>query len=50
LDLIIVSAFVTGGALFGIKLVGRDDEHVIALDTNAVKNWADDRARLAGIF
>ena len=45
-----MSAFVTGGALFGIKLIGRDDEHIVALDTHAVKNRTDDRARLAGIF
>jgi hypothetical protein len=45
-----VSAFVTGGALFGIKLVGRDAEHIVALDADAVKDGADNRARLAGIF
>ena len=45
-----VSAFVTGGALFGIKLVGRDAEHIVALDAHAVKDGTDDRAGLAGIF
>jgi hypothetical protein len=45
-----VSAFVTGGALFGIKLIGRDDEHIVALDTDTVKNRADDRTGLARIF
>jgi hypothetical protein len=45
-----VSAFVTGGAVFGIKLVGRDDEHVVALDADAVENRTDDRAGLAGVF
>jgi hypothetical protein len=50
IDRIIVSAFVTGGALFGIKLIGRDDKHIVALDTHAVKNRTDDGARLAGIF
>jgi hypothetical protein len=47
---VFVSAFVTGGALFGIKLIGRDDKHIVALDTDAVKNRADDRARLARSF
>lgn len=45
-----VSAFVTGGALFGIKLVGRDAEHIVALDADAVKDGTDNRARLDGIF
>ena len=32
------SAFVTGGALFSIKLIGSDAEHVVALDANAVED------------
>ncbi len=45
-----VSAFVTCGALFGIKLVGRHGEHVVALDADAVKDGTDNRAWLARIF
>jgi hypothetical protein len=44
------SAFVTGGAVFGIKLVGRDAEHIVALDAHAVKDGTDNSARLDGIF
>jgi hypothetical protein len=45
-----VSAFVTGGAVFGIKLVRRDAEHIVALDAHAVKERTDNRARLDWIF
>jgi hypothetical protein len=40
------SALVTVGALFGIKPIGRDAEHVIALDADAVNDRADDGAGL----
>jgi hypothetical protein len=40
------SPFVTRGALFSIKFVGRDDEHIVALDAHAVQHRADDRAGL----
>ena len=30
-------AFVTGGALFCIKLIGRDAKHIVALDANAME-------------
>jgi hypothetical protein len=36
------SALVAVGALFGIKPIGRDAEHVIALDADAVNDRADD--------
>src|SRR6266478_4456964 len=39
------SAFVTGGALLGIKSVGSDAEHVVALDADAVDERTDDGAR-----
>ena len=42
------SAFVTHGALFGIKSVGSDAEHIVALDADAVDDRADDSARLSG--
>jgi hypothetical protein len=32
------SAFVAVGALLGIKPVGRDAEHVVALDADAVED------------
>jgi hypothetical protein len=42
------SAFVTDGALFGIKSVGSDAEHVVALDADAVDDRAYDGAWLGG--
>jgi len=39
-------ALVTGGALLGIKFVGGHLEHVVALDTDAVKNRAGDGLKL----
>ena len=33
-------------ALFGIKLIGRDAEDIVALNAHAVKDGADDRTRL----
>ena len=36
----------TDGALFGIKSVGSDGEHVVALDAHAVDDRTDDSARL----
>jgi hypothetical protein len=44
-----LSAFVTGGALLGIKLIGRNAEHVVALDAHAMDDRADDRAGLDGL-
>ena len=41
-----ISAFVTDGALLGIKPVGSDAEHVIALDADAVDDRAYDGAGL----
>jgi hypothetical protein len=38
------SAFVTDGALLGIKPVRRDAEHVVALDAHAVDDRTDDGA------
>ncbi len=35
--------FVTGGALLGIKLVGGNAKHVVALDAHAMQNGARDR-------
>jgi hypothetical protein len=40
------SAFVTVGALFGIKSIRRDAEHIVALDADPVDDRADDGARL----
>jgi len=40
------SAFVTGGALFCIKFIGRNAEHVVALDAYAMQ----DRAGNGGQF
>src|SRR5215472_1240469 len=40
------SAFVTGGALFCIKFIGRNAKHVVALDTNTMQ----DRAGNGGQF
>ena len=40
------SAFVTSGALLGIKPIGSDAKHVVALDTDAVENRAYDHAGL----
>src|SRR5215472_5413626 len=34
------SAFVTGGALFCIKFIGRNAKHVVALDTNTMQDCA----------
>ena len=42
------SAFVTGGALLGIKPVGSHAEHVIALDADAVEDRTNDGAGLDG--
>jgi hypothetical protein len=42
------STFVTDRALFGIKPVGRDAEHVIALDADAVDDRTYDGAGLGG--
>jgi len=42
------SAFVTDGALLGIKAIGRNAEHIIALDADAVDDRANDGARLDG--
>ena len=39
-------AFVTDGALLGIKPIRRDAEHVVALDADAVDDRADDGAGL----
>jgi hypothetical protein len=41
-------AFVTIGALLGIKPIGRDAEHVVALDAHAVDDGTDDGAGLRG--
>jgi hypothetical protein len=38
--------FVTDGALLGIKPVGRNAEHIIALDADAMDDGTDDRAGL----
>ncbi len=40
------SAFVTDGALLGIKPIRRDAEHIVALDADAVDDRADDGAGL----
>ena len=40
------SALVTGGALLGIKSIGRYAEHVVALDADAVDDRTDDGAGL----
>ena len=39
-------AFVTVRALFGIKAIRRDAEHVVALDADTVDHRADDGAGL----
>jgi hypothetical protein len=39
-------AFVTDGALLGIKPIWRDGEHVVALDTDAVDDRTYDGAGL----
>jgi len=39
-------AFVTVGALLGIKPIWRDAEHIVALDADAMDNGADDGAGL----
>jgi hypothetical protein len=41
-----MSAFVTIGALLGIKFIGGNGEHIVALDANAVEHRADDGAGL----
>ncbi len=41
-------AFVTGGALLGIKPIGGYAEHIIALDADAVDDRTDDGAGLDG--
>ena len=41
-----MSAFVTVGALLGIKPIGRNGEHIVALDADAVEHGADDGAGL----
>jgi len=38
--------FVTDGALLGIKSIGRDAKHIVALDAHAVDDRTYDRARL----
>jgi len=40
------SAFVTDGALLGIKPIGSHAEHIIALDANTVDDRTDDGAGL----
>jgi hypothetical protein len=42
------SAFVTDGALLGIKSVGSDAEHVVALDADTVDDGTYDGAGLGG--
>ena len=42
------SAFVTHGALFSIKSVGSDAEHIVALNADAVDDGTDDSAGLCG--
>ena len=42
------SAFVTDGALLGIKSVGSDAEHIVALDADAMDDGTDDGAGLRG--
>jgi hypothetical protein len=42
------SAFVTDGALLGIKSVGSNAEHIVALDADAVDDGTDDSAGLCG--
>ena len=42
------SAFVTDGALLGIKSVGSNAEHVVALDADAVDDGTYDGAGLGG--
>jgi hypothetical protein len=42
------SAFVAVGALFGIKPIGSDTKHVVALDADAMNDGTDDRAGLWG--
>jgi hypothetical protein len=37
---------VTDGALLGIKSIGRDAEHIVALDADAVDDRTDDGAGL----
>ena len=39
-------AFVTNGALLGIKPIGRNGEHIVALDADPVDDRTDDRAGL----
>ena len=41
-----LSAFVTDWALLSIKSIGRDAEHIIALDAHAVDDGTDNGARL----
>jgi len=41
-------AFVTDGALLGIKPIWRDGEHVVALDADAVDDRTYDGAGLGG--
>jgi hypothetical protein len=43
-------AFVTGGALLGIKPIGSDTEHVVALDADAVQDRTDDGTGLTHGF
>jgi hypothetical protein len=45
-DVRFYSAFVTVGALLGIKPIGSNAEHIIALDADAVDDRTDDRAGL----
>ena len=42
------SAFVTDGALLGIKSVGSNAEHIVALDADAMDDGTDDGAGLRG--
>ena len=42
-------AFVTNGALLGIKPIRRDAEHVVALDADSVNDRADDGAGFEGL-
>ncbi len=43
------SAFVTGGALLGIKPVRRDAEHIVALDADAVDDRTYDGGGVDGL-
>jgi len=44
------SAFVADRALLGIKSIGRDAEHIVALDADTVDDRTDDGAWLDWFF